>query len=211
MKRFRVSIAGLMAMIVFAAIGIAALRYPTPLAASLLLTATLTILAVATLAAVFRRGDARAFWAGFAVAGWGYLGLCYGPLADPRVHQRLATTALLNGLYGRLAYAPRAEGEAIWYDAKGESYPARVIGIEAGPGGIHYALQVDYNRTLTQHEASPDSMRAIDLEGYRVLGHSLFCPVVAILGGIAAGLLAARDKRPTPTSDVGETPCVATD
>lgn len=78
MKRFRVSVAGLMGIVVLAAVGFAALRNPTIVWASGLFTLTVVILCSAVLGAIAVRGPARLTWAGVAVFGWVYLGIAFG-------------------------------------------------------------------------------------------------------------------------------------
>ena len=79
MGRARVSISGLMVAVLVAAIGLAALRTPTPLSASLIFTMTVVLLATATLQTLAGGGVARRCWTGLAVFGWAYLGIAFGP------------------------------------------------------------------------------------------------------------------------------------
>ena len=71
MIRPRASIAGLMGVVLVSAVGVAALKAATPLWSSVTLTATLGLMGLAALGAIFRSGPKRAFWAGVAVLGWG--------------------------------------------------------------------------------------------------------------------------------------------
>lgn len=73
MGRFRVSVAGLLLVVLVAGVGLAALRSPSPALAGTLLLLTLGLLGFATLGAVYRRGPQQAPWLGFALFGWGYL------------------------------------------------------------------------------------------------------------------------------------------
>ncbi len=82
MKRSRLSILGMMAVIVLIAVALAALRSPTILGASLIFTATVAFLATAVLGAIARRGRARVAWAGVAVFGWAYLAMSFGPFPN---------------------------------------------------------------------------------------------------------------------------------
>ena len=95
MKKFRISVGGLMVVVVIAAIGIAALRSASELWASFILTLTFGILATASLGALLRRGERRAFWIGFAAFGWGYIVLCFWT----QVGDRLVTTPVLDRFY----------------------------------------------------------------------------------------------------------------
>jgi hypothetical protein len=73
----RLSILGLMGVIVFVAVGFAALRYPTELWASVIFTLAGLILLVAVVKVVHQEGPGRSFWLGFSVFGWGHLLLAF--------------------------------------------------------------------------------------------------------------------------------------
>ncbi len=78
MRWFRFSIAGVMVLIVYAAIGFAAFaKVDDPWYGRVLDDAyfmvTVFILATATILAVIRRGHAQAIWVGFAIFGWTHL------------------------------------------------------------------------------------------------------------------------------------------
>jgi hypothetical protein len=66
-------------MVLLLGLGItfAILRFPSDTAAAALLLATQAILAFAILAVVYRSGESRAFWLGFALFGWGYMALTW--------------------------------------------------------------------------------------------------------------------------------------
>ena len=73
MRRLKITIGGLMALIVAIAAGFAALHQQTRLWASIWFSATFISLTIAMLGALFRRGSARAFRTGFALCGGLYL------------------------------------------------------------------------------------------------------------------------------------------
>jgi hypothetical protein len=102
MRRFRFSIASLMTLVVFVAVSLAALRYVSPLWARALFSITWGILLAAVIGIIYRDGRRRAFWVGFALFGFGYLALSFGPWASAEVRPHLITTALLNELYPRM-------------------------------------------------------------------------------------------------------------
>jgi hypothetical protein len=54
---------------------LASLRFPSDAAAAAVLLVTQATLALAILAIVYRAGESRAFWLGFALFGWGYMAL----------------------------------------------------------------------------------------------------------------------------------------
>ena len=75
MPRFRVSIAGLLALVALAALWLASIRSATVWWTSISSTLTLGMLLTGVLGAIFLRGPDRAFWAGFALFGMVYLAL----------------------------------------------------------------------------------------------------------------------------------------
>ena len=83
MGKFRVSVTGLMAVVALFGLEFAALRAGSRLWFSAIYSLTALLLLFAVIAAKYRRGDARAFWFGFAVFGWGYLLLALGPWSSP--------------------------------------------------------------------------------------------------------------------------------
>jgi hypothetical protein len=79
MKRLQVSILTLILIIAACAMAFMALRTASDFWLSALYTFTTVLLLVAVIAARFRRGGEKAFWFGFAVFGWGFFLLGYGP------------------------------------------------------------------------------------------------------------------------------------
>ncbi len=91
MKHIRFSIANLLVVVLFVAIGFAALRESSDLWESGVFTLALTALLISILLAVHRTEFRRAFWIGFALFGWIYLGLSL----VPSIESRLITTKAL--------------------------------------------------------------------------------------------------------------------
>lgn len=103
MRWLRFSIMTLMGLVLVIGVGIAALKFPSQFLAASLFMLTLGVLSTAILGVAFSRGPKRAWWSGFALFGWGYLGLV-GKVASPinvQPHQVL-TGALLEVFYRRL-------------------------------------------------------------------------------------------------------------
>ena len=73
MTRFRLSIAQLMAIVLLVGLGFAALRNANDFWAIAIFNLAIFLNATALVAAILRRGRARAAWVGFAVFGWAYL------------------------------------------------------------------------------------------------------------------------------------------
>lgn len=111
--RLQFSLRELLAVMAVAALGCGALLHPSDLAESFTFTFTIAFLFVAVLGAIAKRGSARMFWLGAAVAGWGYLWVAHwadeeNPALPPWALQStgpLLTTKLLRIACDRL-YPP---------------------------------------------------------------------------------------------------------
>lgn len=77
MSSLRISVAGMMILLLVLGLVLVSLRSPSDATAATVLLVTQATLAFAILAVVYRVGEARAFWLGFAVFGWGYMGLTW--------------------------------------------------------------------------------------------------------------------------------------
>ena len=91
MRRIRFNIASLLVVVLLVAVGFAALRESNDLWDSGVFTLTLGVLLISILLAVHRTESRRAFWIGFALFGWIYLGLSL----VPSIESRLMTTKAL--------------------------------------------------------------------------------------------------------------------
>ncbi len=143
MPRFRVSIGGLSALVLASAILMAAARSPTESWSNGTTSLALLVLGVALIGAMFRRGASRAYWAGFAWMGWGYLLLAFGPWCDLKIAPMLVTKTAGEKLHFRFPsdsgiepYArqiPVAEGGSslsmFGYQQMGHSLSALLLGL----------------------------------------------------------------------------------
>src|SRR5262245_1356990 len=110
MPKPQFSVAALLALVTFVAVACAALVKPSPLWASLLLTASVSTVVVTGLSAWFRRGRRKGFSAGFASVGAAYLVLVFGPGFSATIGPRLLTTHALT------------HAERRWHDGRGVSF-----------------------------------------------------------------------------------------
>jgi uncharacterized membrane protein YtjA (UPF0391 family) len=171
MRRFRVSIAGLMAAILVAAVGFAALRNASAWWCSVLFTFTLALFLIATVGAI--RGEDKAFWLAFALFGWGYMIASYEPWS--KLHgttpPSLVTTGLLNRLYPQISSVPPDEvfltGKGVWKDSRSIEI------ISSANGGTITFFRNDMNEFLQ-------------------VGHFVASWIFAFIGGITASRLFAR-------------------
>ena len=130
----RVSIGGLLAIVVFAAVGLAALRSATDLWASLVNTAALAVLGFAIVAAVVRRGASRTFWLAFVVFGAGYLALASGPQSA----RRLPTTPRMARRRATIHRTPHSPGDRLLVTRQGTTAPAMVLEVRDGTYKVNF-------------------------------------------------------------------------
>jgi hypothetical protein len=187
MRRFRYSVGGLMMIIVLLAAAIAALRYPSPLWANVWFSLAASALTLAVPAAVYHRGEQRAFWVGFASCGWVYFVLALFPWFQAETGFQLVTTTLLD----------LAAPHIISQDQLVRSYAATFE-----PGA---AREPSIWQVWNLPEFPP---RAPWINGYATLhspgvylriGHAVFCMVVAILGGGFVSYLSSAPPRSSGT------------
>jgi hypothetical protein len=110
MRRIRFTIASLLVVVLLVAVGFAALRESSELWFSGVFTLTFGVLLVSILLAVHRTESRQAFWLGFALFGWSYLGLALVPSIEPRLITTKALAYLDSKMPGRsvgvLAFSP---------------------------------------------------------------------------------------------------------
>ena len=103
MKAGRLTIAGMLGLIALIAVAAAAMKNPSTLWTQTIVTAALTSLMLASLAALVRRGE-RSFAIGFAVFGWTYLVLSLGPWFEEHVGPWLLTSRAADEVYARFVH-----------------------------------------------------------------------------------------------------------
>jgi hypothetical protein len=113
MKLPRFSLAGLLRAVAACGFAMACLLYASAPWAAGLYSVALGLLVLALIGVANRAGARRAFWAGFAIAGWAYLLIATGPWFHDSIARRLATTRLLDAAYPLLI--PR-ERQSLFYD-----------------------------------------------------------------------------------------------
>src|SRR5271165_1100590 len=96
MKRFRFSIRALMVAVVVMGVAFAGLRSPSPFWANLWFSLDLAVLTLSLPAAVYRQGEKRAFWVGFAAFGWVYFVLTLAPWFQTEIRFQLFSTTILD-------------------------------------------------------------------------------------------------------------------
>jgi hypothetical protein len=160
MGRFRITIARLLLVIAYCGFAFAALRSPSWIWASTVFSIVVASLAAATLTAVYRLGARRAFWTGFAMCGWLYLGLSSYPWSGANLSPLVVTSALMDLAYPTLGAMGGMAGrgvstQGIW------DYWSRP------PQGA-----IPFNWLVP--------------EPFRVICHALLTPIFGLLGGLLA-------------------------
>jgi len=101
-RRIRFTIANLVAIIFILGVGFAALREPTDLWESSIFSLTLGVMLISILLAIHRSDKRRAFWLGFALFGWIYMGLSLIPSIESRLITSKGLAYLDSKVRGRL-------------------------------------------------------------------------------------------------------------
>ncbi len=99
MRSAQFSLSVLLVLVALCAAGLMCLMFASSPVVSGLLSAVLGLLTVAILGVVYRRGERRAFWAGFALFGWTYLTLSSGPWFIGNLRPQLATSKMIAMAY----------------------------------------------------------------------------------------------------------------
>ena len=137
MRRIRFNIASLLVVVLFVAVGFAALRESNDLWDSGLFTLTLGVLLISILLAIHRTESRRAFWIGFALFGWIYLGLSLVPSIESRLMTTKALAYLDSKVPGRSSGALHgsAHGDRLGYRQQSgpEWSPSPQTGINLPP------------------------------------------------------------------------------
>ena len=160
--RLRVSIRAIMAVVLAAGLGLAALRSASEWWASGIFSLTLLGFALAAAYASQRRGPRRAFWAAFVVFGVGYLVLAFAPWFQDAARPRLLTTRLLDFAQPLLD-------------------PARRLAEPFSPSPDGRGLLPDRSPSVARLWG-PDASRQDRLQ---TIGHCLSAWLLAALGGVA--------------------------
>jgi hypothetical protein len=205
----RVTIAGLLGLILLLGIGFAALRSPSWLWANALLSCAVALVVFAVIAAIELRGPARAFWRAFAICGGCYLLLSAGM---GHVGVKLVTTTLLDVVYPQLSPPPATPTGPSWGAGNSGSVtistsfaPPATFSTPpgGGPGGTVSLGSLGPGPSRWQAWTAPDRVNTADPmqsvaatifspEAFRQIGHSVFGVLFAALGGRLAVWMSSR-------------------
>jgi hypothetical protein len=177
MPRPRLPLWGLMALVIYAAAGLAALRGSSVLWASVIFTATLAVLCIATLGAMATHGSERAAWSGLAVFGWAYLLAAFGPWPQNRLGP---PPPLAGPLLDQVQDSVHGAGNAPY------------VTVEEVPREQTSKLTRQKGPATAAAAAVPP--RWVDLACYRQIGQSLGAVLFGTLGALASYLLFGRTR-----------------
>jgi hypothetical protein len=179
---FRFSLTTLFGAVLFAAFAVAAIRFASPLWAGLTMAVTVPILFAAILGALFRLGQARAFWTGTAVCGWGYLIVVLAPWFETGLGEYLPTSYLLSYVHGQLQKQVPMAGTSsggMPMGGPGGSTGPTMGGM--GPGGIGPG-----GRWMSVGGGVVPRTTGTDDGLLRRTGHALFALLFGFIGGVTA-------------------------
>jgi hypothetical protein len=142
--------------------------YPSLWWAAAWLSGCLLVLGVSLLGIVNREAGRRAFWIGFALFGWAYMIMHYGPVLDRHVGHRLVTTKVLAYLELRLH---ERTGQPKLFD----------------PSPAAIALQpTEWNSYTISTETNSFPIPVPQWDFFQQVGHSLLALLLACLGGLVS-------------------------
>jgi hypothetical protein len=199
MPRFRFKIASLLVLVLFVAVGFAALRESTDLWESGVFTLTLVFLLTSILLAIHLAGKRRAFWLGFALFGWIYLALTLMPSTE----SRLITTKALALLDTKVPGRPK------------DVFYVRFSGTNTGVLMNQFpavAFNSNGNQLATSSQGAvklwnatkfkPISGWSGTTENFVRIGHSLLALLVGWLGGQLSRRLCRTSRLAEPSTAV---------
>ena len=196
MRNLRFNIASILGVILFLAVGFAALRESNDYWDSGLFTLTLGVLLVSVLLSIHRSEAKEAFWIGFAPFGWVYLGLSLVPSIESRQLTTKGLAYLDSILPGRTL---RVSNLVLTGTASGGS----------GSQIQSVAFTIDGTKLATSNQCVVRVWDAATgrllsgwggtTENFIRIGHSLLALVAAWLGGHVSRRL-SRGSRPPEVS-----------
>ena len=203
MRRIRFTIGSLLVVVLFTAVGIAALRESTDVWDNAVFGGTLAMLMLAILLAVHRMERRRAFWLGFSLFGAIYLAASL----VPAIESRLLTTQALVKIDEMV---PRPKSFAITFTTTGGTtgpstsldklqavaFSADGSTLAAQSNGKFRLWSLGNGRFLRSSNGSS--------ENFKTIGHSLFALLIAFAGGHLSRFLHARNRAETSPDATSE-------
>jgi hypothetical protein len=183
MKRPRFRIASILVLVFYAALAIGALRAADDYWQSGLFGGTLLVLLVAVLLAIHRTSDKRAFWLGFAIFGWTYLGASLVPPVESRLPTTRCLAYLDSKVPGRMT---------VWDD----QISSNIRVIDATPSNNLQSFSVrPVGRTILTDLTDRLVLRGPSsgtMANFLQIGHCIIALLMAFLGGQLSRFLQGR-------------------
>ncbi len=196
MRRIRFNIASLLIVVLLVAVGFAALREANESWESGLFSLTLGVLLISILLAVHRKEPLRAYWVGFAVFGWTYLGLSLVPSIDSRLITTKALAQLARHVPGRslkIGKVRHVGTMSISSGSPGNQVSSVAFSIDgsrittSGPGIV---------RLWDATTGKPSGGSTGKTENFLRIGHSLLALMAGWLGGLLSRSLGRSSSGP---------------
>jgi hypothetical protein len=219
MRRFRFHIGSIVILIVLFAVCLAALRESNQIWDSSVFSITLGTLFMSILLTIYRLGPKRAFWLGFALAGWTYLGLTLVPSIESRLITNKALVYLDSkvprSLMARLGYF---EGTDFDNDGTTDLYvvnsQAHALVVDKANGAIAGSTPITGPNSANNRASGNGWLFLLNSvgrwmrgpvgspENFVRIGHSLLALVVAVIGGQVSRHLHATNNGATRQSGI---------
>lgn len=197
----RYSLASLLAVLLYASIGCAALVNANGLWPQVAVTMAVVTLLVGTLAAICWQGASRAFALGFAVSGWLYFLLVFTVFSEGRHY--LLTSTSVDFLYSTIHGDQTAAATPYLYPTQASPALLRVV----PPPAIPPVPAPQPPQPVTTQVLAPTPAVApasyafygttrgpdyVDHTSFANIGHSLWAVIIGCLGGALAQLFSRR-------------------
>ena len=201
MRRFRFHIGTLVILVLVIGVGVAALRESSRIWDSSTFTLTLGVLLVSVLLSIHRSEAKRAFWIGFALFGWSYLGLSLVQSIESRLLTTKGLAYLDSKVPGRPSGATTLLLSAIGSYGSGNQIQNIAFTVDGTKPATPSQVVVKVWDTATGKILSGWGGTT---ENFIRTGHSLLALVAAWLGGHVSRRL-SRGSRP-PEASAAEGP-----
>jgi hypothetical protein len=211
MRKIRFHIASVVILILLVAVCLAALRESNQIWDSSVFSITLGTLFMSILLTIYRLGPKRAFWLGFALAGWTYLGLTL----VPSIESRLITSKALvyfdskvpRSLMARLGYFESIDsdndGTTDLYVVNSQTH---ALIVDKGNGAVASSTPNTASSPVNNRVSGSGWLFLLNSvgrwmrgpvgspENFVRIGHSLFALVIAVVVGQVSRQLYAKNR-----------------
>ena len=197
MRRMRFSIRSLVGFILICGVAFAALKQSTDWWEKGTFSMTVLVLLTAVLLGVHLAGGRRAFWLGFGLFGWGYLGLSLVPAVETRLVTSQGLAYLFAKLPGRMPQLFTVTYTGFIPTGPFPSFTTSTAGVASQPN-LTYTLSNAY--TLSNSVTDPWSAGQIPVlnvsgggvlqfsggtqENFVKIGHTVIAVLLAWTGGM---------------------------